>query len=445
VKTAKPSNGRSDIAVERSAIRKVSWRILPLLGLGYLVAFVDRANISFAATQMNRDLHFTATIYGLGAGLFFLSYALFEVPSNLLLVRFGARRWIARIMITWGLLAMSMMFVRTPAQFCVLRFLLGFAEAGFFPGVVYYMAHWFPMAQRGRAVSRFYVSSPISAIVMGMVSGSLLKLDGLGGLRGWHWLFLLEGFPAVVVGIVILMLLPDAPASSPWLNPEENRWLQEALAADQARLGDPEHHNVLGAMRSPVVIQLGMLGAFVIGSFYALNLSAPTLLMAATEWDIVRVGYLTSVAGVLGVAGMLFTGFLSDKLGSRFGVLIASTLLMAAGCATIASAASPATVITGYLMFMLAWTTVTNSMVLLWADLLPLKSLAVGCAAINSMNFIGGFAGPYLWGWAKDTTGTYTLALNVMCGSLLTAAAMVVALRANTKRRQAIAIARMSV
>jgi ACS family tartrate transporter-like MFS transporter len=445
VKTAKQSNDGADVAVERSAIRKASWRILPLLGLGYLVAFVDRANISFAATQMNGDLHFTATIYGLGAGLFFLSYALFEVPSNLLLMRFGARRWIARIMITWGLLAMAMMFVRTPVQFCILRFLLGFAEAGFFPGVVYYMAHWFPMAQRGRAVSRFYVSGPISAIVMGMVSGSLLKLDGLGGLRGWHWLFLLEGFPAVVVGFLILMLLPDAPASSPWLNSEEKGWLQEALAADQARLGDPEHHNVLGAMRNPVVLQLGVLGAFVIGSFYALNLSAPTLLMAATGWNIVRVGYLTSVAGVLGVAGMLFTGFLSDKLGSRFGVLIASTLLMATGSAVVAFAASPATVITGYLMFMLAWTTVTNSMVLLWADLLPLKSLAVGCAAINSMNFIGGFAGPYLWGWAKDATGTYTLALSVMCGSLLTAAAMVVALRANTKRRQAIAIARMSV
>jgi ACS family tartrate transporter-like MFS transporter len=393
---------------------------------------------------MNRDLHFSATVYGLGAGLFFLSYALFEVPSNLLLVRFGARPWLARIMISWGLLAASMMFVRTPAQFCILRFLLGFAEAGFFPGVVFYTAQWFPMAQRGRAVSRFYASAPISVIIMGMVSGPLLKLDGIGGLRGWHWLFLLEGLPAVLVGLLILMLLPDTPASATWLNAQEKDWLAGALAADEARLGDPGHHNVRKALRNPVVIQLGVIGALGIGSFYALNLSAPTLLMAGTGWDIIRVGYLTSVAGVLGAVGMLFTGFLSDKLGSRFGVLIAAALLMAAGCAMVAFAVSPVTLIAGYLLFMLAWTSVTNSQVLLWADLLPRKNLAVGCAAINAMNFVGGFVGPYLWGWAKDATGNYTLALTVMCAAMLTAAAMVVALRASTRRRQALALARVS-
>ncbi|MEO8927680.1 MAG: MFS transporter [Caulobacteraceae bacterium] len=431
----------SDAAVERSAMTKASWRILPLLGLGYLVAYVDRANISFAATQMNSDLHFNATVYGLGAGLFFLSYALFEVPSNLMLVRFGARRWLARIMITWGLLAMAMMFVRTPIQFYLLRFLLGFAEAGFFPGVVFYMAHWFPKARRGRAVSRFYASGPISVIVMGLVSGSLLKLDGLGGLRGWHWLFLLEGLPAVLIGLLILTRLPDAPASSPWLDPEEKNWIAGALAADAARLGKPESHGVLAAMRNPIVVQLGVIGALGIGCFYALNLSAPTLLLAKTGLDIVRVGYLTSVAGVLGVVGMLFTGALSDKVGSRFGVLIAAILLMAAGCATLALEASPAMVIVGYLMFMAAWTSVTNSLVLLWADLLSFKRLAVGCAAINSMNMVGGFVGPALWGWAKDATGAYTLALTVMTGAMLVAAVMVVALRARAKRRQVMAVA----
>ena len=191
---------RANTAIARSAIRKASWRILPLLGLGYLVAYVDRANISFAAPRMNADLHFTATVYGLGAGLFFLSYGVFEVPSNLLLMRFGARRWLARIMITWGMLAMAMMLVRTPLQFYIVRFLLGFAEAGFFPGVVFYLSHWFPKAQRGRAVSRFYASGPLSVIVMGLVSGALLKLDGRSGLHGWQWLFLLEGLPAVLMG-----------------------------------------------------------------------------------------------------------------------------------------------------------------------------------------------------------------------------------------------------
>jgi ACS family tartrate transporter-like MFS transporter len=248
----------------------------------------------------------------------------------------------------------------------------------------------------------------------------------------------------VLVGLLILRLLPDIPASSPWLNAQEKDWLAGALAADEARLGDPGHHNLWKTLRNPVVIQLGVIGAFGIGSFYALNLSAPTLLMAGTGLDIIRVGYLTSIAGVLGAVGMLFTGFLSDKLGSRFGVLIAGALLMAAGCAMVAFAVSPATLIAGYLLFMLAWTSVTNSQVLLWADLLPRKNLAVGCAAINSMNFAGGFLGPYLWGWAKDTTGSYTLALTVMCAAMLTAAAMVVALRASTKRSQALAIARAS-
>lgn len=434
----------SGMAVGRSALAKASWRVLPLLGLGYLVAYLDRANISFAATQMNADLHFNATIYGLGAGLFFLSYALFEIPSNLLLVRFGARRWIARIMITWGLLAMAMMFIRTPLQFYVVRFLLGFAEAGFFPGVIFYLTHWFPAAQRGRAVSRFYAAAPLSIILMGLISGSLLRLDGLGGLRGWHWLFLLEGLPAVLTGILILCLLPDSPAASGWLTSEEKNWIARELANDASRLGEPKRHGVLGAMRDPVVLQLGVVGALNIGCFYALNLSAPVLLAAATKSDINTIGYLTSFGGVLSMIGMLITGPLSDRSGSRFGILIGALLLLASGCATMAFAKSAATVIVGYLMFMLAWMSVTNSQVLLWADLLPFKSLAVGCAAINSLNFVGGFVGPYLWGWAKDATGTYTLALTVMSGALLVATAMVLALRAQTNRRHALPVATQS-
>ena len=435
----------SGIEVERSTISKASWRILPLLGLGYLVAYIDRANISFAATQMNSDLHFNATVYGLGAGLFFLSYALFEVPSNLLLMRFGARRWIARIMITWGLLAMAMMLIRTPLQFYVVRFLLGFAEAGFFPGVVFYLAHWFPAAQRGRAVSRFYASAPLSMILMGLISGSLLKLDGFGGLRGWHWLFLLEGLPAVLTGVLILFLLPDTPATSAWLTPKEKDWIAGALADDAIRLGEPKRHGVLSAMREPAVLQLGVIGALSIGCFYALSLSAPALLIAATKFDITTIGYLTGIGGMLSMIGMLITGPLSDRIGSRFGVLIGALLLLASGCATMAFAISPTMVIAGYLMFMLAWMSVTNSQVLLWADLLPLKILAVGCAAINSMNFVGGFVGPYLWGWAKDATGTYTLALTVMSGALLLAAVMVLALRAQTNRRDALTVATQSV
>src|SRR5437660_5576264 len=197
----------SDEALERSAVAKASWRLLPLIALGYGISYVDRVNISFAALQMNRDLHFSATIYGLGGGLFFLGYALFEIPSNLMLVRFGARRWIARIMFTWGLLAVGMMFVRSPMQFYIMRFLLGVAEAGFFPGVLYYLSGWFPVAQRGRAVSRFYVAVPLASVVMGGVSGQLLALDGIGQLQGWQWLFLAEGLPSVLMAFLLLRWL----------------------------------------------------------------------------------------------------------------------------------------------------------------------------------------------------------------------------------------------
>ncbi len=430
-----------DAAIERSAMTKVSWRILPLLGLSYLIAYMDRANISFAATQMNRDLHFSATIYGLGAGLFLLSYGLFEVPSNLLLVRFGARRWISRIMISWGLRAMAMMFVRTPLQFYIVRFLLGVAEAGFFPGAVYYLAQWFPAAQRGRAVSRFYVSGPLSVVVMGLVSGSLLHLDGLLGLRGWHWLFLLEGLPAVLMGAAILVLLPDSPASVGWLAPAEKAWIAEALAADEARREAPQPHGMLDALRNPVVLQLGMIGALGIGCFYALTLSAPAVLMAGTGWDVVHAGYLTSVNGVLAGAGMLVTGALCDRLGNRFGILIGASLLMAAGCAILAAAASPGVVVAGYLLFGISWTSVTSTSVILWADLLPVRMLAIGCAAINSMSFVGGFVGPYLWGRAKDASGGYSLALAVMAGVMVLETILVVALREQTRRRYILASA----
>src|SRR5579871_6224915 len=192
----------------RTALRKASVRLIPLIGIAYGVAYTDRVNISFAALQMNRDLHFSASAYGLGAGLFFLSYAACEIPSNLLLVRFGARRWIARIMLTWGLLAAGMMFVRTPREFYAVRFLLGMAEAGFFPGVVFYLSQWFPANVRARTVSRFYVALPLSSVFMGGLAGVLLNLQGRLGLAGWQWLFLAEGLPAVILSFVFFFFLP---------------------------------------------------------------------------------------------------------------------------------------------------------------------------------------------------------------------------------------------
>ena len=224
-------------AIGKSAMNKAFRRILPLILIAYLFAYMDRVNVSFAAASMNEDLAFSATVYGLGGGLFFLGYALFEIPSNLMLVRYGARKWIARIMVSWGLLSAAMMFVQTPMQFYVLRFMLGVAEAGFYPGVIFYFAGWFPPCHRSRAVSRFFVAVPLASVVMGGMSGWLLDLDGNAGLHGWQWLFLVQGLPTVLFGLVVLRYLPDAPATAAWLTPWEKDWIHSALAREQARIG----------------------------------------------------------------------------------------------------------------------------------------------------------------------------------------------------------------
>src|SRR5229473_5455952 len=219
------------------AVRKASLRLIPLIAIAYGVAYTDRVNISFAALQMNRDLHFSASSYGLGAGLFFLSYAACEIPSNLLLYRFGASRWIARIMITWGLLAMGMMFVKTPVEFYVVRFLLGMSEAGFFPGVIYYLSQWFPANVRARTVSRFYVALPLASVLMGGLAGALLNLQGWLGLAGWQWLFVAEGLPAVILSVIFLAYLPNTPAEAKWLTAEERGWLIDQLRTDNESIG----------------------------------------------------------------------------------------------------------------------------------------------------------------------------------------------------------------
>src|SRR6476619_463615 len=244
---------------------KASWRILPLLGFGYLCSYLDRLNVSFAATQMNVDLKFSATVYGFGSGFFFLTYALLEIPSGMVMPRVGARRWIVRIMISWGLISAGMMLIRTPAQFYVMRLLLGAAEAGFWPTCMFYIASWYPAAFRGRAISRFYCFGGVTSIVGGVLSAWLLGLDGLVGLRGWQWLFLLEGVPTVALGVAMFWLLPDSPASARWLTRGERAWLEEELAAENVRLAPAKEFHVLRALRDPKVLQLAAVACLTIG------------------------------------------------------------------------------------------------------------------------------------------------------------------------------------
>ncbi|EGD57518.1 d-galactonate transporter [Novosphingobium nitrogenifigens DSM 19370] len=390
-----------------AVLARAGWRIIPLLGLAYLVAFMDRSNISFAARTMNADLGFSATVYGIGGGVFFLSYALFEVPSNILLERVGARLWIARIMITWGVIAAAMMFVRNATTFYVLRFLLGLAEAGFFPGVIFYLSLWFPRAARGRAISRFYISGPLTRVVMGVVSVWLLALDGVAGLKGWQWLFCVEGLPAVLVGLLVLWLLPDGPDRVDWLNEEEKAWLAGELARDAAEAGPRGHHHPLVALRRPAVLLLGMVGFLTGGAYFTFTLSEPQILALTTGWSTPSVGYLVSAGGLAGAAGMLLTGWASDRVGTRMPFLAISALIVLAGYMSFALFSGKTAGLIGYGCYVLAWGSVTLSMWMLCTDLVVPGEMAVATAMVNTMAQTGAFVGPILWGMARDATGSF--------------------------------------
>lgn len=397
----------ADIA--RAAMRKAAWHVLPFLSLGYLMSYIDRVNVSFAATQMNVDLGFSATVYGFGSGLFFLSYALFEVPSGMAVSRIGPRRWIARIMITWGLLAAGMMFIATPMQFYVMRFLLGIAEAGYFPCALYCVSHWFPAVYRGKATSAFYCFGGVSGIVMGLLSGWLLSLDGLGGLRGWQWLFLVEGLPATLLGLVILRWLPDGPATAKWLTPAERSWIESRLAREAEQHGARQDHNILSVLRDRRVVQLAIVSCVTIGSYMSFQLFLPLLLKDGTGLDITRVGYIVSTGGLFVTIGMLASGWHSDRQGQRFTHLLVGCVLVSSSFLVMALAPSPAILMLAYFSISFFWPSVTLSTQLICAEVVPRRMVGVAAGLVNTLGQLGAFVGPWLMGISREATGSYQL------------------------------------
>ena len=429
--------------IGESAIRKASLRLLPVIAVGYGLAYMDRINISFASLQMNRDLHFSASVYGFGAGLFFIGYALCEVPSNLMLLRFGAKRWLARIMLTWGLLAAATMFVRTPLEFNVLRFLLGMAEAGFYPGVIYYLTLWFPARMRARAVSRFYVSLPLSSVVMGSVAGWLLGLGGKLGLSGWQWLFLVEGLPTAVFSLVILKMLPDNPAKAVWLSGEEKAWLDNQLKADGEKAHLGHSAGVMQALLEPKVWMIGAYFFFALITTYAYGFSAPAILQGVTGWSVSNVGFLVACIGLVGAAGMLLNSAHSDRKGERALHCIVPCMVMAAGYLTASYSRTP------WLVVVALAASYTGFMSMLGpANAVPMQFLAgraaaAGIAAMNTITMFSGFVGPYWMGVMKDRTGSYDAGLRGLALPALLAAATMYALTRNLKRRPVGAVAEL--
>ena len=424
-----------DEAIGRSAQRKAAVHLLPLLAIGYGLAYMDRINISFASLQMNRDLHFSASVYGFGAGLFFIGYALCEVPSNLLLLRFGARRWLARIMFTWGLLAAATMFVRTPLEFNVLRFLLGMAEAGFYPGVIYYLTLWFPARMRARAVSRFYISLPLSSVVMGSLAGWLMGLGGKLGLAGWQWLFLVEGLPTAIFSLVILKMLPDGPAKATWLTAEEKAWLESQLKADGEKAHLGHSAGVAQALLEPKVWMIGAYFFFALTTSYAYGFSAPAILQGATGWSVKNVGFLVACFGLAGAVGMLLNSAHSDRKGERALHCIVPCVVMAAGYLTASYAKEPWLVVLALAASFVAFMSMLGPANAVPMQFLAGRAAAAGIAAMNTITMFAGFVGPYWMGVMKDHTGNYEAGLRGLVLPCLLAAGTMYALTRNLARR----------
>src|SRR5215472_13638404 len=417
----------ADRALLESALRKASWRLLPLLGLGYLVAYMDRVNISFAAESMNRDLHFTPEVYGLGAGLFFISYALLEIPSNGLLLRVGARRWLARIMFTWGLLAAGMMLVRGRPSFYGMRLLLGAAEAGYFPGVLYYISLWFPAKQRARAIGWFYIALPLSSTVMGVAAGWLLRLDGARGLRGWQWLFLVEALPAVMLSAAFWFRLPDEPANAKWLNESEREAVHAALIEQRGSVDAGEGWKLLaGVLREPRVWVLGVYNFCALAAIYGVTFFLPTLVGQLTGLSAARVGYLIALSGVLGAWVMLANASHSDRTMERRWHVLTPTLLLAGMMLIAGVHLRGAGVGLMLLTVLVVFTAILGPLNVLATEVCCGRAAALAVATYNTCGILGGFVGPYWMGWMRQTTGGYAIGIGSLCGAWLVAAGCIV-------------------
>lgn len=402
--------------LEERAFRTATRRLIPFLFLIYVVAYLDRVNVSFAQLQLEDDLDFSDTIFGLGAGIFSLGYVLFGVPSNLALNRFGARRWLAWIMIVWGLLSASTMFIDGPAGFYVLRFLLGVAEAGFFPGIILYLTWWFPERERTRTLALFLTAIAAAYVAGGPLSGGLLELDGLAGLAGWQWLFLVEGLPAIGLGFVTLRFLDDRPAEAEWLSPDERRFLEDEVARERALKEAAGTHGPGDALRSGQVWLLGLIYFIVLAAGFGLTFFVPDLVQDRTGYTDFEVGVLAAIPYGLATATMLLVSRRAGRAPSRRPYIVVLVLVGAAGTLLTAHAQSPLLLIVA---ITLAAVGLLSAIPVFWA--LPTAFLsgtaaAAGIALIAAVGNLGGFAGPAFTGVMEDSTGGFELPLSVLAG-----------------------------
>lgn len=408
---------------ESATYTKVAWRLLPFLFLCYVCAYLDRINVSFAKLQMSHDLGLSDAVYGLGAGIFFVGYLLFEVPSNLILLKVGARRWIARIMVTWGLISAGMMFVTGPTSFYVLRFLLGVAEAGFIPAILLYLTYWFPNRRRSKVTALFLTGIPMSGVIGGPVSGWIMThFNGTHGMAGWQWLFVLEGLPTVLIGIVAFFYLNDRVADAKWLSDAEKALIQRDLAAEQ----QGRHlHSIKDGLTNPRVLLLSVIYLFFTMGLYGVSFWLPSIVKASGVTDPLDIGLLTSIPYAAAALAMVLVSRSSDATGERrWHLSLAGAIGAAALCTSVFFAKDTTLAMVALTIGTMGVMTTISQFWVLPPAILGGGAAAAGIALANSVGSISGVVSPYVIGWVQTSSGTtgagvFGLAASMVIGSLL--------------------------
>lgn len=390
-----------------SALSKATLRLLPFLFLLYIVAYLDRINVSFAALTMNRDLGLDQSAYGFGAGIFFLGYVLFEIPSNLILEKTGPRRWMARILVSWGVCTMALAWVQGAWSFVVVRFLLGVAEAGFFPGIILYLTYWFPKARRAKAVALFMTATAAAGLIGSPVSVGIMQLDGILHLAGWQWLFLLEGLPAVILGFVVWFFLPDGPQQAGWLTPRERQVLLHTLESEKPMQQGQGLITLRQGLLSPRVWALGLTYFSMVLAMYGLVMWLPQIVAQKNGHSALSVGFYVMTAYFCAAASMVAVGYSSDKHGERRWHCLGSMGLCLTGMLVVSASTSLAGVLCGSALAAMGIWSVLGPFWGLATAMLSGTATAAAVALINSLGNIGGFVGPYLVGWVQARTGHY--------------------------------------